>query len=163
MNQLEIVGVDTASTRLHAVWTSAGVTDYPYKLNFSTSDSNPDVRRIKIHQQAHGFFGMLPDGTHVFCEEPLALQNGKTTRLLGLAAGAVWAAHLEFDLFWHWVDVATWKKDTVGRGNADKDDVRKWCVEQGFISDVEDLNDAYGINRSGAKALAKAGIREPTE
>lgn len=156
---LSVAGMDTASNRLHAIWTTGTSLAHPVELSVGPlKATNPDVRRASLYDAASGYFSKLPNGTHVFCEEPLALRNGKTTRLLCLAAGAVWAAHLSFDLYWHWVDVATWKKEAVGNGNADKPTVKEWCEKMGYFSDVEDLNDAFAINRYGAKALAKAGI-----
>ena len=148
-----IAGVDTASNRLQVV-SSGGVV----LGDFGPFKSEPDVRRKQLHFDAVHVFGRLQARSHVFCEEPLALKNGKTTRLLGLAAGAIWAGHLRYDIFWHWVDVAAWKKSQIGKGNATKDEIREWCRSEGFYSDVEDLNDAYAIARHGASLLAEAGI-----
>jgi hypothetical protein len=87
------------------------------------SDDNPDIRRAVFTKYAAALFAQLPPKTHVFCEEPLALQNGKTTRTLGLAAGSIVGAFVLAapDAWWHWVDSAHWKKEVLGRGTPPKD------------------------------------------
>lgn len=75
-----------------------------------------------------------PPPVAIYCEEPLALQNGKTTRQLSLAAGALWdVAHelldeAQIQMTWHWVDVSHWKRVVVGNGNADKDAIREYVI-----------------------------------
>jgi hypothetical protein len=95
-------------------------------------------RRATSYLSAKAFFGGISRGTgqelHVFCEEPLALKNGKTTRVLGLAAGAIWAAFVEsgglrIGRYWYWVDVAHWKKEVCGKGNLGKPEIRDFCRE----------------------------------
>lgn len=125
------------------------------------AEGSPDERRITLFRGARDFFGTLPPGSWIFAEEPLALQNGKTTRLLGLAAGAIWAAHLDYDLYWSWCDVAHWKRAIVGKGNASKDEVRDWCeVNPAFKHENReeflkylDLYDAWAIRMHGVRAL----------
>lgn len=152
---LTVVGVDTAANRLHAVssaWT------FTYSYGPIEDEPNPDVRRHDLFKAAKSLYALLEPGTHVFCEEPLALRNGKTTRLLALAAGAIWAAHLEYDLFWHWADVAAWKKQVVGKGNASKEEIQAWAEKQGWRHyKDEDLTDAACIAKFGAIQLAEAG------
>jgi len=138
---LIVAGLDTASNRCHLYvhgwsqpwWTRVfiGMKEVP----------NPDARRHTLYREAKAAFALLPAGAHIFCEEPLALKNGRTTRMLGLAAGAIWAAHLDCDLFWHWVDVSHWKKAIVGNGNADKQQVRDW-VQQNLGEHWEQPEDA---------------------
>jgi len=119
---------------------------------------NPDVRRQQLYEEAYNFFALLPVGSHVFAEEPLALKNGKTTRLLGLAAGAIWAAHLRFSMFWYWVDVATWKSKTVGNGNATKDEVQAFVRAHDIDYPEEDLFDAHCLMVYGERQLAIQGF-----
>jgi hypothetical protein len=151
---LYVVGIDTSSARLAA--------SLPKQKTFVfDADGSADERRIQLFRAAHKFFGTIPDGAHIFCEEPLALQNGKTTRLLGLAAGAIWAAHLDYNFFWHWMDVSTWKKEIgVGR-NLKKEFVRPAIEEfpsfkhedrEQFLT-YPDLYDAWAIRMTGMRLL----------
>jgi hypothetical protein len=117
-----------------------------------------------LFRAARDFFGTLPPGSSVFCEEPLSLQNGKTSRLLGLAAGAIWAAHTDYDLFWHWMDVSTWKKE-LGLGSNTKKEFVRPAIEamtafrhedrEQFLT-FPDLYDAFAIRLTGARLLRQA-------
>lgn len=147
-----IVGIDTSSRGV--AWAALTVNGALQATGAMVDDdANPDVRRITLFFSTRRFLRDLPDGSHVFCEEPLALKNGKTTRLLGLAAGAIWAASLERDLYWHWVDVASWKKAIVGHGNATKEQVRAWAVERHGATvanvPVPDVYDALAVAHYG--------------
>lgn len=103
----------------------------------------------------------------MFVEEPLILsKNPATTRKLALIAGALWAMSIEFDLFWHWVDVASWKKEVVGKGNVNKVQVREWVQDTAKMMRPEerlaaydatpDLYDAHCLAVYGTRALRMA-------
>jgi Holliday junction resolvasome RuvABC endonuclease subunit len=145
-----IVGLDTASTRWHAVTLDGDRLDTEW---FQDDTGNADQRRIMLYHSARLFFRRLPDGTHVFCEEPLALKNGRTTRQLALAAGAIWAAHMDLDIWWHWVDVSTWKHQIIGNGNASKQMVALWLNRQHIAYPDQDFYDAHCLALYGRKAL----------
>lgn len=147
-----VAGLDTASDRFHLIYDD----DQGEDRFFVRVTGDPDDRRRMLHENALAAFGSLPAGCHVFCEEPLALKNGKTTRVLGLAAGAIWAAHLEFDLFWHWVDVSSWKKAICGNGNLKKDLVVAVLQDRhGLSFDEPDFYDAWALREYGRGALPR--------
>lgn len=187
----KVIGIDTKSTGMH--WCSSfGIgldTDPGDRYGWiECKEKNEDERRSRITLYAASFFHKVhvetwksPDPVQIFCEEPLALQNGKTTRLLGLAAGAIWAAcGLSANNFiWHWVDQSTWKKNVLGRGirprdfefekkaNAEKEWIRSVVVElPGFKADWSDaikandfdghpdLYDAWALKTYGVRVLA---------
>lgn len=145
-----IVGLDTASTRWHAVQSDG------FYLCINSEQSNVDRRRLELYTAARNYFKTLPPGTTIFAEEPLALaKNGKTTRLLGLAAGAIWAAYVDLDLEWHWVDVAHWKKVVVGNGNASKEMIKDHVMESyRVVYPQADYYDAHCLMIYGIKAEA---------
>ena len=151
-----IVGLDTAANRLHAVLDNDATWSVG-PLKGKDWDKVPDDRRAELTKQAKRFFESLPPGTHVFCEDNIALRNPKTNILLAKTTGAVWQAAQDFDLFWHWVPISTWKMEVVGNGNASKEDVKTHAELLGFYNDVEDFNDAFCIRQYGAQRLAKAG------
>lgn len=151
-----VVGLDTAANRWHAV-ASNGMCGQCGPLKNKAWD-NPDARRQKLYNEARTFFAFLPNGSHIFCEEPLALQNGKTTRQLGLAAGAIWAAHMEYDLFWYWVNVESWKEKVIGKGAASKQLIQEHLKKAGIEYPEEDLYDAHAIRRYGEIELEAQGI-----
>ena len=122
MIQPVVVGLDHDSKGFHAVVFGAEV-----RWRSFASKEMPEVRRLEACLNFDAFLDEVPAKAHLFAEEPLILQkNGKTTRLLALMAGALWARTLRRDLFWHWVDVAHWKREIVGNGNASKEQVAEW-------------------------------------
>lgn len=168
-----IVGLDSAANRWHAVCDSGLACHVgPLIARKSTPWEDPDARRSCL---CAGFMLFLANAfaeggdVHVYCEEPLALQNGKTTRLLCMAAGALWCTweqwatgrglHGAYELKglggWTWVDTARWKKAVVGKGNATKDEIRAHALESGAPDyGVEDYFDAWCILRYGIEHRA---------
>lgn len=166
------VGIDTSTFLLAAVIEDdEQLSCYVHE----SKDKNVDLRRAHLFYAAQQFFAEIGPGSVVFCEEPLALpKNGKTTRLLGLAAGAIWAAHVEYDVSWVWVDAAAWKGKEDGIYLADwkraagtrkdKEAVRAWGLAEAaalelprhLTSTMErypDLYDAWAILRWGQKRM----------
>lgn len=161
-----IVGLDTASSRWHAVEIVG-----PGEVRVASSGplegaawADPDRRRLVLVRE----FALLMEEVrasdavmHLYCEEPLALQNGKTTRLLCMAAGALWAAWAAAapeGWTWCFVDVAHWKRRVIGKGNATKDDIRAWALADGCPDlKQQDFFDAYAICRYGIEHRASLG------
>lgn len=119
---------------------------------------NPDLRRWRLcvdFEEALNELGEIV----IYAEEPLSLQNGKTTRLLTLAAGSLWATAVRLGIEWHWVDVAHWKKEVVGKGSATKEMIAEWAVQNGAEEEWEqDFYDAFaimtlGVRKNGTTAL----------
>ena len=151
---LYVAGIDTSSARL-------AISLPKHKTFVFDAEGSPDERRMELLRAARSFFKKIPDGAHVFCEEPLALQNGNTTRLLGLAAGAIWAAHLDYNFYWHWMNVSTWKQELGLGRNTKKEFVRpaieaipafKYEDREKFLT-YPDLYDAWAIRMTGARLL----------
>jgi Holliday junction resolvasome RuvABC endonuclease subunit len=157
----EFIGLDTASSRVHSVHQRYEDGEFKvldtWEFHAANKDS-VDVRRSELYRSCVGYFDLLSlksPGCQVFCEEPISGRSGKTTRILCLAAGAIWAAHLDFDLFWHWIDIAHWKKQVVGNGNAKKPQIQEWSMKHGGKKAwEEDHHDAHAIGVSGAKDVA---------
>lgn len=161
-----VLGVDTASDRWHAILRNPNgfVGAYQEKRRSKGTKTNPaeppDVRRMHLHNSFKYNLAVEWPTTatfHIFCEEPIALKNGKTTRLLGLAAGAIWAAHLDFDVFWHWVDIASWKKEICGNGGISPAGYVAWSLEHGGGQEDwdEDHHAANCLSLYGIEWLAK--------
>lgn len=125
--------------------------------------ANPDVRRAAMTSTFRQALEQRSNDSEplvIFCEEPLALQNGKTTRLLSIAAGALWqvahdmAFHFGMEVAWFWVDVAMWKRVIVGNGNASKDDIKAFAMSvdsstEGAFAEEADFFDAWCLARYG--------------
>jgi hypothetical protein len=188
-----VIGIDTNTHGFH--WVSTfGIgpkSDAGEKYGWlECQDKDVNVRRVETVEYAWGLFHTIRSDTvsigkdreiHVFCEEPLALQNGKTTRLLGLAAGAIFGAFVcsGINAYWHWVDQSSWKKAILGRGVRPRDFVsdwpkakqeKAWIVETcrglpGFRAEEDpvrtldfdahlDLYDAWAIRTYGVRVIA---------
>lgn len=164
MTRFAVMGLDTASNRWHAVYypiEGPRQTFREVRPDKGKKAEIPDVRRTHLHNSFKRTLALeVPVSTHIFCEEPLALKNGKTTRLLALAAGAIWAAHLEYSVFWHWVDVASWKKDVCGNGNIDKAGITAYSLRElgGEEYWEEDHHDANCLAVYGERWLQDATV-----
>ena len=134
-----------------------------------------EIRRAKMYRDAKLVFQELEDGAHLFVEEPLALQNGRTTRVLALAAGTIWSAFIEVDpdAYWHWVDVATWKRHvrTVAHVKMMKKDIyqpqilarlEKSLTKEAYDDFAEELDliDAWGLMEYGVPIVEEIRRRE---
>lgn len=106
-------GLDHASNRWHLVARDVQRV-VVYVEHLKVSDKwTPDRRRAALSEGLRDALDSLVIRTggpiHIMAEEPLALRNPKTTLILGLSAGALWAQHLPFSVFWHWVPVSSWQ------------------------------------------------------
>ena len=158
-SHIATIGLDTSSYGFH--W----VGDNPNAVGWYKAPGDVNERWIHIYNKAFDFFHAIRPGTYVFCEEPLALKNGKTTRILGISAGIIHAAFIaacqDNDLTWFWVDVASWKRAVCKNGSANKDLVRErvreyasWQVDFGhphesMFEDQRDLYDAWALMEYG--------------
>ena len=158
-----VVGLDTDSYGFHAVLFGEEA-PVPWR-SFRSKSSYVDLRRIEACEEARSLFLQLPPGAHIFAEEPLVLsKNGKTTRLLALMFGALWAQHLDLDVFWHFVDVAHWKREVCGGGNFSKAQVADWVrgtvkmrhdatVRMAAYNAHQDLYDAHCLAVYGTRTI----------
>lgn len=172
-----ILGLDTRSRATHAVASEPlddGGSCYWWVV--STAEIQ-EMAWVDLFYACRDMFKWLPSGSHVFCEEPLALrQNPATTRVLCMTAGVVYAAFVASDVYatWYSVNPATWKKAVLGRGvppqgqkhkpwiagTLDQDEAfAAWVERQGWertTGDLDaepDLRDAWCLMRYGQSVL----------
>jgi Holliday junction resolvasome RuvABC endonuclease subunit len=163
------VGVDTSSFGFHWVASRPIHSQDLVQFDFFRAKGRVEERWIHIYRAAYDFFCNLPDNSHVWCEEPLALpKNGKTTRILGISAGVIFGAFVaaseHTDATWYWVDVASWKRAVIHNGSAKKDEVREvvrqqrdfhlllnWFVSKDHdpFEEQPDLYDAWALMKYG--------------
>lgn len=127
----QVIGIDTKSRAFHWYTVGERVTGHD---SFTSSQDDHDVARAEVYAAAKEMFTEIRPA-HIFCEAPLALQNGKTTRLLCMAAAAVFCGFIasDVDAVWYWVDPASWKRQVLGgappRGEKHKPWIRRRCLE----------------------------------
>lgn len=140
-----VIGIDTKSRGFHWVGTAGVGVSYGSSVS---KQEDQDLARAEVFRDARAFFDHFEPGGHVFCEAPLALQNGATTRLLCMAASAVYCGFVaaEADGFWYWVDPSAWKKSVLGgappRGMKHKPWIRQRCYEL-WPADMESSRETF--------------------
>lgn len=165
-----IIGLDTAGDRWHATVQGVG----NRKAHFPTSKGpskgwSPDKRREELCRTFDEFLSTMvvlagDEEIHLFCEESQAFgKNGKTTRILNMAAGAIWCIGLRHPIFWHWVGSSQWKKmiGTSGKKKAVAYPLEKtWCIEHGAEDGWDqDHYVSFACAEYGERALLEAMLR----
>lgn len=145
-----VVGMDTKTRSFHWVSNMSLPGTYQvYGLASSPPKVDVEIARVELFRSARHLFAGLHPGTYVFCEEPLALsKNPQTTRLLCLAAGAIWSAFIQSnaDATWVWTNPATWKKDVLGRGAPPRGEKHKPWIEDTLLGRRDFLEWADRLN-----------------
>jgi Holliday junction resolvasome RuvABC endonuclease subunit len=90
----------------------------------------------------------------VYMEMPLVGRSAHSTIVQAQVGGAVLAAADNAGVDFHLVNVNTWKKQVVGKGNAKKEDVAEWLRDNWpdaytLCGGDQDLVDASALNRYG--------------
>src|SRR5690349_10627318 len=101
-----VMGVDTDSFGFS--WYRIAPHGGPRSGFFESPADTPDERRLEMLPEfTRVLMSNFRKGDWLLIEEPLALaKNGKTTRVLGLAAGALWAMTTTLDGIVAWADIA---------------------------------------------------------
>lgn len=167
------VGVDTATNRWHAIGRAAWMRPPGYlPSHWHNKRGDAEENRQPLTESFERFIaaavslrdvaGAPGEPVHLFVERPLALRNPDTNIKLGLAAGALWGAHLRHDVFWWWVQIASWQRMVGVKSGTDKTPVIKakskaYAMERyGLADDLdEDHYDAANIGGWGEAELAK--------
>lgn len=95
---------------------------------------------------------LLGEITHVFCEEPVVAgaRNLRTTIGIAETVGGVLALPCEVTL----VPVSSWKKEVLGNGNSNKQEVARWFQRTyPGIKASQDVCDAAAICEYGRKVV----------
>ena len=86
----------------------------------------------------------LIDGAAI--EAAIFIQNPKTTIAIANVIGAAWAFLLSRNINTTIIDNRQWKKFVVGKGNASKEDIKKFAIEKwGDVFPEQDYADAACI------------------
>jgi hypothetical protein len=168
-----VIGVDTATSRWHAIGRAAWMSPpgyLPSQWQRKRGDAEENRQSLcesfdaflKAAVALNGALGGKDEPVHLFVEHPLALTNPKTNIALGLAAGGLWGQHLRYDVFWWWVQIASWQKMVGVKSGIDKTPVikaksRAYAIEHlGLADDLdEDHYDAANIGLWGERELSK--------
>ena len=147
-----IWGVDPASKSLALVGHNGLLTSVR-KITVPRSERSTELRRMRDEfEQAMS----LDSHNVIFVEEPVVgrTRNLRTTILIAETVGMV----LSYSRFVYLAPVASWKVKTVGRGDANKEDVRFWLkthheTYHRLCEDDGDLVDAAAICLYGQQVM----------
>jgi len=147
-----IWGIDPASKKIAMFTGSKSGLDLIQAELAEVPRSNRNDELMALRSKLEFVIG--PDGDHViFCEEPVVAgaRNLRSTILVAETVGMILALNARV----HLVPVSSWKKGTVGKGNATKDEVSEWLRREhpqyaGYCRDTkwresQDLRDAAAI------------------
>lgn len=161
-----IHALDTGSRKWHTLREDGGYEAHHVKASVPT-----DAARIElaVSWAAYVNRAVMP-GDVIVCEEPLSLQNGKTSRVLAMACSAIYVATytlvgegVPLDWAeWRWADVSHWKRTIIGNGNANKEQIEQWVKDNLSLEFPEpDFYDCQGILEFG-KLWQILGEKPPT-
>lgn len=159
-----VVGVDPASRKV------ASVVNSPSNNFLATHQVPQDMSRPKACHEMWwhmtNFFGMIRDQYQdpvVYVEEPVIGRNRRGGILQAQVHGVVLASAVESGITSVYsISNTAWKKETVGSGNASKDECREWLereyprLAESCDEDI-DLIDAACIALYGRGVQARAG------
>jgi Holliday junction resolvasome RuvABC endonuclease subunit len=137
-------GIDPASKKIAMFSDDKGLIK-ANKLSVPRTDRNTELLVLRHWMQQVLEFDRDPV---IFCEEPVVAgaRNLRSTILVAETVGVVLALDARVVL----VPVSSWKKRTVGRGNATKDEVSDWLKNEhplyaSHCRGDQDLTDAAAI------------------
>ena len=145
-----IIGIDPSSKKLAFCMTKG-----KYTISLHTKSLPEGVLHASgaAFEEAFLFFSKMPN-CHVFMEAPLEGHSVHSAIIQAQVGGAVLAAASKVHVNVELVNVGSWKKQVVGKGNAKKPEVAEWLKENwpeayNRANGDQDLIDASAINRYG--------------
>ena len=148
---MNIVGIDLDSKKIAAVLFVDG--EFSQLLFFQTKNKNIDERLYELYKyfESMAIKHLKPD--KVFIEDSIYVANYKTSKALSESIGNVKLLCRLNKIPFELVSNKTWKKEIVGNGNASKEDIKKFVLNQkpDFIDEPQDIMDAYAICLWGVK------------
>jgi Holliday junction resolvasome RuvABC endonuclease subunit len=161
-----IWGVDPASKKI-AMFTDNDGLIHRELIEVQKSDRNLELMSLRNHMEYVIKYDRDPI---IYCEEPVVAgaRNLRSTILVAETVGMILCLNAQVYL----VPVSSWKKYTVGKGNATKDDVAAWLEEEhpDYARECrdtkqrpnQDLRDAAAIYLYGKEMEALRGRVLPT-
>lgn len=145
---MTVVGIDPDTKQL--VWVYSESNNYIHlKAKGKDADSRfPDLLRQLREEIEDNAFKYV---RWTYIELPPMGVNPRSTINQARVVGAIEAEFLRAGIPYSLVDPGTWKKGLIGKGNADKDLIKKWAVANLDLPDSlqQDLYDAACIAQWG--------------
>lgn len=153
-----VIGIDPSSKKLALCITDGtfvpqlDIINLPVGLHSATGVA---------YREVFYFLESLNGSAKIYMEEPVVGRNIRSTIVQAQVGGAVMAAAANTGTWLELVNVNSWKKQVVGKGNAGKPEVASWLEENwpkayNLAAGDQDLIDASAINRYGYRHLRLA-------
>ena len=152
-----ILGIDCDSRKIAMVCMDMGGHIKYHIILISKSDTAKE----RLPELINMFNGQLkvinPD--HVYIEDSIFIQNYRTSKTISEIIGNIKYSLKDYDYVT--VPVTTWKKGVIGKGNANKDDVKVFILKKypELEGELQDIIDATAICLYGIKC-EKGKIKE---
>lgn len=150
-----IVGIDPATRKVTLSATALGLVQHIVVPKSERARELSEIRNRMLNTFAR--WESIEKIERIYLEEAVVAgaRNLRTSLSIAETVGAV----LTLGLPTTKVAVSSWKKATIGNGNATKEDVAKWYLEtypEGLNPDNQDVCDASGICDYGRQDMALA-------
>ncbi len=174
-----VVGIDLGIRKAaYALWDADGRDNHSELIQTGMREARPQHRALELEviaEWAHEtvYEIALAGHTYVFIEEPLLGNNRKYSLNLAMTFGAVLSEladlHNAERITIFGVNVQSWKKGTVGKGNAGKEEVRNYILGinssyPALCGHDQDRIDAACIGLFGVRTAARADqLQDPSQ
>jgi Holliday junction resolvasome RuvABC endonuclease subunit len=149
---MRILGIDCDSRKIAMVCMDGGE-HIKFHILLMSHAERPKERLIElIGMFEHQLKAVKPEET--FVEESIFIQNYATSRSISEIIGNIKYAVAKAGIDCTPVPVNTWKKVVIGKGNATKDDVKKFIVKKypELENEMQDIFDAAAVCLYGIKS-----------
>jgi len=126
---MKFIGLDCSSLAIHA----AIIDDKEDLISlhkWGSKQKTFESRFPEILKEFSKDISKIKEVEFASIEAAIFIQNPKTTIAIANVVGAVWAFLLEQDINTSIIDNRSWKKEVVGKGNAKKEEIKKYAIDK---------------------------------
>jgi len=151
----DVIGIDCDSKQITMVKLSSE-SKWCNSISIESKEKYADKRFADLVRK---FDYMMPrvydyDRTKVFIEEPIFIQNPKTSILIAYIVGYIISFYLLRNICISLINNKKWKQEIVGNGSASKDEIQEFVHHKwGIDPKTEHVADATCIAEYGRRLL----------
>ena len=126
---MKFIGLDCSSLAIHA----AIIDDKEDLISlhkWGSKQKTFESRFPEILKEFSKDISKIKEVEFASIEAAIFIQNPKTTIAIANVVGAVWAFLIEQDINTSIIDNRSWKKEIVGKGNAKKEEIKKYAIDK---------------------------------
>jgi Holliday junction resolvasome RuvABC endonuclease subunit len=126
---MKFIGLDCSSLAIHAAIIDDNE-DLISLHKWGSKQKTFESRFPEILKEFSKDISKIKEVEFASIEAAIFIQNPKTTIAIANVVGAVWAFLLEQDINTSIIDNRSWKKEIVGKGNAKKEEIKKYAIDK---------------------------------